>query len=48
MIYLLDTSGLVRLFSDTTLQSTWSDAIEAGAVARHAPDLGEHSVHDVA
>ncbi len=36
------------MLSDHALQVAWSDAIEAGTVARHAPDLGEHSVHDVA
>ncbi|MEW1614388.1 MULTISPECIES: hypothetical protein [unclassified Streptomyces] len=60
MVYLLDTSGLVRLLSDTILRSAWSaTAAHHGltvlhddqgyrTVARHAPDLGEHSVHDVA
>ncbi|MFJ8599304.1 PIN domain-containing protein [Streptomyces shenzhenensis] len=33
MIYLLDTSGLVRLLRDPKLQSAWYDAIDAGAVA---------------
>ncbi|MET9776418.1 PIN domain-containing protein [Streptomyces sp. NPDC006367] len=32
MIYLLDTSGLVRLLSDPKLQSSWYDAIDGGAV----------------
>ncbi|MFE1474761.1 PIN domain-containing protein [Streptomyces cyaneofuscatus] len=41
MIYLLDTSGLVRLLSDTTLQSAWSDAIEAGTVASCYPQRAE-------
>lgn len=33
MIYLLDTSGLVRLLRDPKLQSAWYDAIDAGVVA---------------
>ncbi|WP_405818672.1 PIN domain-containing protein [Streptomyces sp. NBC_01390] len=33
MIYLLDTSGLVRLLRDPKLQSAWYDAIDAGAIA---------------
>ncbi|NBM15118.1 PIN domain-containing protein [Streptomyces sp. GC420] len=33
MIYLLDTSGLVRLLRDRKLQSAWYDAIDAGAIA---------------
>ncbi|WP_406190757.1 MULTISPECIES: PIN domain-containing protein [unclassified Streptomyces] len=33
MIYLLDTSGLVRLLRDPRLQSAWYDAIDAGAIA---------------
>ncbi|MFF7279458.1 PIN domain-containing protein [Streptomyces griseorubiginosus] len=33
MLYLLDTSGLVRLLRDPKLQSAWYDAIDAGAVA---------------
>ncbi|MFF7792857.1 PIN domain-containing protein [Streptomyces sp. NPDC007991] len=33
MIYLLDTSGLVRLLRDSRLQSAWYDAIDAGAIA---------------
>ncbi|MGP4084461.1 PIN domain-containing protein [Streptomyces sp. KR55] len=33
MIYLLDTSGLVRLLRDPQLQSAWYDAIDAGAIA---------------
>ncbi len=32
MIYLLDTSGLVRLLGDTELQSAWYDTICADAV----------------
>ncbi|KPI04361.1 UPF0129 protein [Actinobacteria bacterium OK074] len=33
MIYLFDTSGLVRLLRDPKLQSAWYDAIDAGTVA---------------
>ncbi|BCL21847.1 PIN domain-containing protein [Streptomyces tuirus] len=33
MIYLLDTSGLVRLLRDPELQTAWYDAIDAGAIA---------------
>jgi predicted nucleic acid-binding protein len=33
VIYLLDTSGLVRLLRDAQLQSAWYDAIDAGAIA---------------
>ncbi|QTD99853.1 PIN domain-containing protein [Streptomyces cyanogenus] len=33
MIYLLDTSGLVRLIREPKLQSAWYDAIDAGAIA---------------
>ncbi|MCT7354281.1 PIN domain-containing protein [Streptomyces sp. 15-116A] len=33
MIYLLDTSGLVRLLREPKLQSAWYDAIDAGAIA---------------
>lgn len=33
MIYLLDTSGLVRLLRDHKLQVAWHDAIDAGAIA---------------
>lgn len=33
MIYLLDTSGLVRLLRDPKLKAAWYDAIDAGAVA---------------
>ncbi|MYR97439.1 MULTISPECIES: PIN domain-containing protein [unclassified Streptomyces] len=41
MIYLLDASGLVRLLSDTALQSARSDAIEAGTVASCCPQRAE-------
>ncbi|KAA0929758.1 PIN domain-containing protein [Streptomyces apricus] len=33
MIYLLDTSGLVRLLREPKLQASWYDAIDAGAIA---------------
>jgi len=33
VIYLLDTSGLVRLLREPELQSAWYDAIDAGAIA---------------
>ncbi|MGW6555092.1 PIN domain-containing protein, partial [Streptomyces sp. NPDC055051] len=33
MIYLLDTSGLVRLLGDPALQAAWHDAIDAEAIA---------------
>ncbi|MFJ4709540.1 hypothetical protein ACIP6I_32515 [Streptomyces anulatus] len=51
MIYLLDTSGLVRLLAGPALPSVWTvlhDDLDYRTVAQHAPDLGEHSVHDVA
>lgn len=32
-MYLLDTSGLVRLLRDANLQSAWHDANDAGAIA---------------
>lgn len=41
MIYLLDTSGLVRLLSDPKLQSAWYDAIDAEAVASCYPQRAE-------
>lgn len=41
MIYLLDTSGLVRLLSEPTLQSAWSDALDAAAVASCYPQRTE-------
>lgn len=41
MIYLLDTSGLVRLLSDPKVQSTWYDAIAAEAVASCYPQRAE-------
>ncbi|MFF4487561.1 PIN domain-containing protein [Streptomyces sp. NPDC001544] len=33
MIYLLDTSALVRLLRDPKLQAAWYDAIDAGVIA---------------
>jgi predicted nucleic acid-binding protein len=33
VIYLLDTSGLVRLLRDPKLQVAWHDAIDAGTIA---------------
>ncbi|MFJ8662387.1 PIN domain-containing protein [Streptomyces sp. NPDC093795] len=41
MIYLLDTSGLVRLLSDPKLQSAWHDAIAAEAIASCYPQRTE-------
>lgn len=41
MIYLLDTSGLVRLLRDAKLQSAWYDAIDAGTVASCYPQRAE-------
>ncbi|MER5361476.1 PIN domain-containing protein [Streptomyces sp. NPDC002785] len=41
MIYLLDTSGLVRLLGDSKLQSAWYDAIDAEAVASCYPQRAE-------
>ncbi|WP_406059229.1 PIN domain-containing protein [Streptomyces sp. NBC_01077] len=41
MIYLLDTSGLVRLLSDPALQSAWYDAIDAEAIASCYPQRAE-------
>ena len=32
MIYLLDTSGLVRLLGDPRLQEAWYDALDAEAI----------------
>ncbi len=37
MIYLLDTSGLVRLLGDPALQSAWYDAIDAESIASCYP-----------
>jgi predicted nucleic acid-binding protein len=41
VIYLLDTSGLVRLLSDPKLQSAWHDAIDAGSIASCYPQRAE-------
>ncbi|WP_406178482.1 PIN domain-containing protein [Streptomyces canus] len=41
MIYLLDTSGLVRLLRDPKLQSAWYDAFDAGAIASCYVQRGE-------
>ncbi|MFE6103666.1 PIN domain-containing protein [Streptomyces laurentii] len=41
MIYLLDTSGLVRLLSDPSLQSAWYDAIDAESIASCYPQRAE-------
>ncbi|WP_329315101.1 PIN domain-containing protein [Streptomyces sp. NBC_01262] len=41
MIYLLDTSGLVRLLRDPKLQSAWYDAINAGSIAACYPQRAE-------
>lgn len=41
MIYLLDTSGLVRLLGDAGLQETWYDAVDAEAIASCYPQRTE-------
>lgn len=41
MIYLLDTSGLVRLLADPRLQSIWYDAIDAQAIGSCYPQRAE-------
>ncbi|CAM2740254.1 PIN domain-containing protein [Skermania piniformis] len=41
MIYLLDTSALVRLLSDSSLQRVWYDAIDGGAIASCYPQRAE-------
>ncbi|MFD4315223.1 PIN domain-containing protein [Streptomyces sp. NPDC058548] len=41
MIYLLDTSGLVRLLRDPKLQAAWYDAIDAEAIASCYPQRTE-------
>lgn len=48
MIYLLDTSGLIRLLRDPKLQTAWYDAIDAGAIASCYPQRTEflHSARD--
>ena len=41
MIYLLDTSGLVRLLSDPDLQDTWYEALDAEAIGSCYPQRAE-------
>ncbi|MGH3276271.1 MAG: PIN domain-containing protein, partial [Streptosporangiaceae bacterium] len=41
MIYLLDTSGLVRLLGHHDLQAAWYDAIDAGAIGSCYPQRTE-------
>jgi predicted nucleic acid-binding protein len=41
VIYLLDTSGLVRLLGDSKLQSAWFDAIDAEAIGSCYPQRAE-------
>ncbi|MFR9750640.1 PIN domain-containing protein [Nocardia sp. 004] len=41
MIYLLDTSALVRLLSDEKLQQGWFDAIDAAAIGSCYPQRTE-------
>ena len=41
MIYLLDTSGLVRLLRDPKLQDAWYDAIDAEAIGACYPQRAE-------
>ncbi|MCQ0024601.1 PIN domain-containing protein [Streptomyces somaliensis DSM 40738] len=41
MIYLLDTSGLIRLLRAPELQAAWHDAIDAGSVASCYPQRAE-------
>ncbi|MET9953569.1 PIN domain-containing protein [Streptomyces sp. NPDC006339] len=41
MIYLLDTSGLVRILGDRRLQAAWYDAIDAEAIASCYPQRTE-------
>jgi predicted nucleic acid-binding protein len=41
VIYLLDTSGLVRLLGDPKLQEAWYDAVDAEAVASCYPQRTE-------
>lgn len=41
MIYLLDTSGLVRLLSDPALQRGWYDAVDAEAIGSCYPQRTE-------
>lgn len=41
MIYLLDTSGLVRLLGDPRLQEAWYDAVDAEAIGSCYPQRTE-------
>lgn len=41
MIYLLDTSGLVRLLADPNLREAWYEAIDAEAIASCYPQRAE-------
>lgn len=41
MIYLLDTTGLVRLLSDPALQQAWYDAVDAEAIGSCYPQRTE-------
>lgn len=41
MIYLLDTSGLVRLLRDAALQRAWYDAVDAEAIGSCYPQRTE-------
>ena len=49
MIYLLDTSGLVRILGDTSLQDAWYQAIDAEAIGSCYPQRAEflYSARDV-
>ena len=50
MIYLLDTSGLVRLLRDPKLQEAWYDAIDAEVIGSCYPQRAEflYSARDAA
>jgi hypothetical protein len=41
VIYLLDTSGLVRLLGDVKLQEAWYDAVDAEAIGSCYPQRTE-------
>lgn len=41
MIYLLDTSGLIRMLRDPGLQDAWDDAIDAEAIGSCYPQRAE-------
>lgn len=41
MIYLLDTSGLVRLLGNSDLQEAWYDAVDAEAIGSCYPQRAE-------